>query len=328
MYEIISWNGIINKINISKLCNYINDKNEIIDIISLNPLPIPHSKNPNKLVLIIYLINGSSVIHDIINFKEWLERVGSFKEPLSNYRLPYVVLDDIKYKIWESQKYFKKKIIATSYGLKKYNINLLENAINNEQVFSEEYVVLIHLGSISIDSKYIISPINEFIDNNIYINNDINCILNNQDIEEYDFIIDNCKIILNKFSILFNILNNDFNINTFTKFNNILRHTINFINIKSSYILPSTKIEKLLNYIGNSTGQRKISIDIHELKYNDTLYLENIRNKKIYWYVNSDVPIYLPKENLGIGIYISNLTNLRHIMKNNKNTYQIRLSYL
>ena len=56
MYEIISWNGIINKINISKLCNYINDKNEIIDIISLNPLPIPHSKNPKKLVLIIYVL--------------------------------------------------------------------------------------------------------------------------------------------------------------------------------------------------------------------------------------------------------------------------------
>jgi len=327
MYEIITWGKVLKKVNMTKLCNYINDKNEIIDIISLQPLPIKNIKNPKDLVLLINLINGSTVIHDIISFKDWLEKVGSFKEPLSNYRLPNIILDDIKYKIWESKKFLNKIIIATSYGIKKFTTNLLENAINNDETFDDEYVILIHIGSLITNHKYIINTIGTSVPNK-YIIDDIYRLISNQDIEEYDFILDNCKIVLNNNLIEFNVIDNDLKISTFTKFNNLIRYKITSIIIKSNCILSTILIEKILNYIGNSTGKREIMIDIHNLKYNNKLYLNTIKNKNIAWYINSDNLVILPQKNTCIGLYTTNSKNVKKIINENKNVYEIRSSYL
>lgn len=169
-----------------KLCNQISE-NKIVDLITLETLPMTQKENPNKLVLIIYLMNGCVIVHDLVSIKTWLEKRQPYTEPLTNLQLPINILDRIKYRL------NKVKHSIIRWGLRKNTPSLISGCL--------ESIILTETSHLLVGYK----PNNEYILWSIdvvktipnvpsLILEDIKQIRKGLEIQEYDYIIQSIKI--------------------------------------------------------------------------------------------------------------------------------------
>lgn len=262
-YIIIPWD----KFNPQEenICNFINESNEVIDIITLNSLPIISRNNPKALVLMIYFQNNNLVIHDIISMKLWLERGGNFKEPLTNMFLPFNLLQKIRFilkqSIMELQSVRDKPY---RYGLKINSTKLMEKS-ENGYYQDDAYVVISYISYpekynlYSIESKYAAAITNP------YTLCDIENILSGVIIDPYDLIVDNLKFTKNEKIISLDIKSTYLKNDSYIKFHKHFKDSMNYLIIKSDYVIENEDLYTFLNYITLLTKKPTI-VNIKHLK--------------------------------------------------------------
>ena len=249
-YIIIPWSDF--EINTNQnICNFINNNSEIIDVISMDRFPINSIFNPKALVIIIYFENNSLVIHDIISLKTWLEKVGIFREPLSNMILPFNMLSHIKLSLKNSffRKMYEEK--PRKYGIK----------FNDE----EQFILIVYK---FFNKKYSYYSLDSDICNlitNPYFRSDLIKIRSGEIIQTYDLINDNVKINYSGNKISFHIMSDYINYESYIQFNKKLRYEVKYINISSDEKINKEDIGKFLDYI-KSLSNKVVNIDTTHLR--------------------------------------------------------------
>jgi hypothetical protein len=249
-YYIKQWNDLI--INKDTLCNNIED-NKIIDIISYLNLPIESKNNPKKLVIIFITSNNKEVIHDIIVFKQWLDRSNDFVEPYTRMLIPSSVLQDIRSALETNILTIKNQAL---YGIKRgYEISktyLLNDMIINA---NELYLLLyVHPQPRSRNGFVLYnheSSSTEITNDNILVK--YNEYLNNNELETFDMFFENIKIKIVNNKLYFVIDADNIPEYVYNNLNYLIKHFINEIIIKHTNDIC---IDNFINKVKSWTNKR------------------------------------------------------------------------
>jgi len=228
-YKICSWDFIVQKKwNCGQRIINNTSGSDIIDVISLNTLPIKNVKNPNFLHLVIFFENGSRVIHDIIEIKTWFEKLGICKEPLTNI----IISSDV---VFEIRKALTPKKLPFFYriGIRKRTDELIQNSVNPD--FTTEYGYVMVLSSKN--TFYTVCSILDGFNKtkNKIILYDIQRILNGYQIREYDYIFCNHKVLHCNDTLELYLFSKKFSVYELSKHKNIIHNVSNVKIVTNHY---------------------------------------------------------------------------------------------